>query len=84
MFLLYHAPQLPEQGEHAPLLHAALTECTVLILTTFGRPGYLRRAMESGASGFLVKDVPPRTWPRPSGGRFGASGSLIRHSPRPR
>ncbi|MFE3452210.1 response regulator [Nonomuraea sp. NPDC059194] len=30
----------------------------VLILTTFGRPGYLRRAMEAGAAGFLVKDAP--------------------------
>jgi two-component system response regulator DesR len=29
-----------------------------LILTTFGRPGYLRRALESGASGFLLKDSP--------------------------
>ncbi|MEU5216346.1 response regulator transcription factor [Streptomyces sp. NPDC020807] len=33
-------------------------ECRVLILTTFGRPGYLRRAMEAGAVGFLVKDGP--------------------------
>ncbi|WP_329212152.1 response regulator transcription factor [Streptomyces sp. NBC_01708] len=33
-------------------------DCRVLILTTFGRPGYLRRAMEAGASGFLVKDGP--------------------------
>ena len=33
--------------------------CRSLILTTFGRPGYLRRAMESGASGFVVKDAPP-------------------------
>jgi two-component system response regulator DesR len=32
--------------------------CRVLILTTFGRPGYLRRAMESGALGFVVKDAP--------------------------
>ncbi|MFD8608313.1 response regulator [Streptomyces sp. NPDC059631] len=32
--------------------------CKVLILTTFGRPGYLRRAMEAGAAGFLVKDGP--------------------------
>ncbi|MCS0605285.1 response regulator transcription factor [Streptomyces sp. LP11] len=32
--------------------------CRVLILTTFGRPGYLRRAMEAGAAGFLVKDGP--------------------------
>jgi two-component system response regulator DesR len=30
----------------------------VLILTTFGRPGYLRRAIDAGASGFLVKDGP--------------------------
>ncbi len=28
------------------------------MLTTFGRPGYLRRAMEVGASGFLLKDAP--------------------------
>ena len=32
--------------------------CRVLILTTFGRPGYLRRAMSAGASGFLLKDAP--------------------------
>jgi two-component system response regulator DesR len=32
--------------------------CRVAILTTFGRPGYLRRAMESGALGFVVKDAP--------------------------
>jgi two-component system, NarL family, response regulator DesR len=30
----------------------------VLILTTFGRPGYLRRALENGAGGFLLKDAP--------------------------
>jgi len=29
-----------------------------LILTTFGRPGYLRRALENGAGGFLLKDAP--------------------------
>jgi two-component system, NarL family, response regulator DesR len=28
------------------------------MLTTFGRPGYLRRAMEQGAAGFLLKDAP--------------------------
>jgi two-component system, NarL family, response regulator DesR len=39
-------------------LHAELPECKILIVTTFGRPGYLRRAMEAGASGFLVKDGP--------------------------
>ena len=31
---------------------------SIVILTTFGRPGYLRRAMESGVSGFIVKDSP--------------------------
>lgn len=39
-------------------LRERLPSCRVLVLTTFGRPGYLRRAMESGASGFLVKDGP--------------------------
>jgi two-component system response regulator DesR len=42
----------------AAQLHAQLPTCRVLILTTFGRPGYLRRAMESGAVGFLLKDAP--------------------------
>ncbi|WP_237565613.1 response regulator transcription factor [Ornithinimicrobium cavernae] len=32
----------------------------VLIVTTFGRPGYLRRALDAGASGFVVKDTPAR------------------------
>ncbi|GAB2949849.1 response regulator transcription factor [Nonomuraea fastidiosa] len=34
--------------------------CRVMILTTFGRPGYLRTAMEAGAVAFLVKDSPAR------------------------
>ncbi len=42
----------------AAALRAQLPSCRVLILTTFGRPGYLRRAMESGAVGFLLKDAP--------------------------
>ena len=34
--------------------------CTarVIILTTFARPGYLRRALDAGASGYLLKDAP--------------------------
>ncbi len=32
--------------------------CTVVVLTTFGRPGYLKRALEAGAKGFLLKDAP--------------------------
>jgi two-component system response regulator DesR len=39
-------------------LRDKLPSCRVIILTTFGRPGYLRRAMEAGASGFLIKDGP--------------------------
>ena len=42
----------------AAQLRARLPDCRVLILTTFGRPGYLRRAMASGASGFMLKDAP--------------------------
>jgi two-component system response regulator DesR len=39
-------------------LHRALPACRILILTTFARPGYLRRAIQAGASGFMVKDGP--------------------------
>jgi two-component system response regulator DesR len=42
----------------AERLRAVLPSCRILILTTFGRPGYLRRAMEQGASGFMLKDAP--------------------------
>ena len=42
----------------ASLAHQ-LPACRVIILTTFGRPGYLRRAMEAKAAGFMVKDAPP-------------------------
>ncbi|HEY2300067.1 MAG TPA: response regulator transcription factor [Jatrophihabitans sp.] len=41
----------------ASALAQELPSCRVIILTTFGRPGYLRRAMESGALGFVVKDT---------------------------
>lgn len=44
----------------AALLRAALPTCRVLMVTTFGRPGYLRRAMQAGANGFVVKDTPAR------------------------
>jgi two-component system response regulator DesR len=39
-------------------VRAAAPETRVLIVTTFGRPGYLRRALQAGASGFVVKDTP--------------------------
>ncbi len=44
----------------AAALHAACPKVRVLIVTTFGRPGYLRQALEAGASGFVVKDTPAR------------------------
>jgi two-component system, NarL family, response regulator DesR len=44
--------------EAAAELSRELPQCRVLIVTTFGRPGYLRRAMEDGAAGFLPKDAP--------------------------
>jgi two-component system response regulator DesR len=43
----------------AGVLAQEVPTCRSLILTTFGRSGYLRRAMESGAFGFVVKDAPP-------------------------
>jgi two-component system, NarL family, response regulator DesR len=42
----------------AAALRSALPACRVLIVTTFGRPGYLRQAMEVGAMGFILKDAP--------------------------
>jgi two-component system, NarL family, response regulator DesR len=42
----------------AAVLAKEVPSCQALVLTTFGRPGYLRRAMESGAKGFVVKDAP--------------------------
>jgi two-component system response regulator DesR len=42
----------------AELLHRELPGIRIVILTTFGRPGFLRRAMEVGVSAFMVKDAP--------------------------
>jgi two-component system response regulator DesR len=42
----------------AAILTEQVPACRSVIVTTFGRPGYLRRAMESGAFGFVVKDTP--------------------------
>ncbi|QRP98769.1 response regulator transcription factor [Corynebacterium sp. FDAARGOS 1242] len=37
----------------------AATDCRSLIVTTFGRAGYVKRALDAGVDGFLVKDTPP-------------------------
>lgn len=52
--------EIPEPGglEVAELLRQRGSACRVVILTTFDRPGYLRRAMAAGAAGFLLKDAP--------------------------
>ena len=42
----------------AAALRQEVPGCRMIILTAFGRPGYLRRAMEAGVSGFVVKDAP--------------------------
>ncbi len=42
----------------AAVLAEQVPSCRVVVLTTFGRAGYLRRAMEAGAVGFVVKDAP--------------------------
>ncbi|WP_374971302.1 response regulator [Terrabacter sp. BE26] len=44
----------------AAAVRAELPGVRTLVVTTFGRPGYLRRALEAGASGFVVKDTPAR------------------------
>ncbi|QIK65643.1 response regulator transcription factor [Nocardioides sp. HDW12B] len=37
---------------------ARFSDVRVLMVTTFGRPGYLTRALDAGATGFVVKDIP--------------------------
>lgn len=60
--------QMPEQGANGAATGDGITatatimnqvpQTRVIIVTTFGRPGYLRRAMEAGATGYMVKDAP--------------------------
>jgi len=62
-----HAPdvvltdiEMPEMSglELAAELKSLPRPPRVIILTTFARPGYLRRALEAGAAGYLLKDSP--------------------------
>lgn len=46
--------------EATAALRTALPQVRVLIVTTFGRPGYVRRGLQAGAAGFVVKDTPAR------------------------
>src|SRR5258708_24011130 len=49
--------------EVARVLRDRLPSCRSLILTTFARPGLVRRSMESGAQGYLLKDAPHQDLP---------------------
>ena len=44
--------------EFAAALQQAESKASVIILTTFARPGYLRRALDAGARGYLLKERP--------------------------
>jgi len=44
--------------ELAQRIRERMSECKVVILTTFARPGFLRRALDAGVSGYLLKDAP--------------------------
>lgn len=57
--------QMPDRGlgvedgiDAIEALLRAAPGAHVIVVTTFGRPGYLRRALEAGAVGFMVKDAP--------------------------
>ncbi|MEU1972064.1 response regulator transcription factor [Microbacterium sp. NPDC019599] len=51
------APDCRDGFEATAAIVATRPQTKVIVLTTFGRPGYLRRAMEAGAVGFMVKDA---------------------------
>jgi two-component system response regulator DesR len=51
-----------------------LPDCKVLMVTSFGRTGYVRRAMEAGASGFWSRTGRSRSWRRRSAGYWPGSG----------
>jgi two-component system, NarL family, response regulator DesR len=55
--------EMPEMSglEVATELKQRKAATRVIILTTFARPGYLRRALEAGAAGYLLKDAPAAT-----------------------
>jgi two-component system response regulator DesR len=52
--------EMPLMGglELAAELHRTGSTARVIMLTTFGRPGFLRRALDANASGYLLKDTP--------------------------
>jgi len=51
--------EMPGKNGLGAAAELAGTACRSLIVTTFGRGGYVKRALESGVAGFVVKDTPP-------------------------
>ncbi len=76
--------EMPERTglDVAADLKLAESKARVIILTTFARPGYLRRALDAGARGYLLKDRPASELRKPSGVSMQASAPLILRSPR--
>jgi two-component system response regulator DesR len=70
--------------EVAELLREQLPDVRVLILTTFNRPGYLRRAMEAARPASCSRTLPPTTWRARSAPRRAVSGSSTPGSRPPR
>ena len=68
----YHARRRPDGHPHAPrrrprrhrALRAGRDAPDVIVLTTFDADDHVLRALRAGASGFLLKDTPPRRHPR--------------------
>jgi two-component system response regulator DesR len=52
--------EMPEMTglELAAAVRSQMPAPRVVILTTFARPGYLRRALDAGAAGYVLKDAP--------------------------
>jgi two-component system response regulator DesR len=52
--------EMPEMGglELATELKRVGSPARVIMLTTFGKPGFLRRALDANAAGYLLKDAP--------------------------
>jgi two-component system response regulator DesR len=61
--------------EVAARLRSSLPSVRVVMLTTFNRPGYLRRAMEAGPRGSCSRTRPPPSWRKRCGRRWRAGGS---------
>lgn len=62
-------------------LHAKHPAVRILVVTTFGRPGYLRRAIDAGRAGSWSRTLPAVRWPMPSGGFTWVRGWWTRRVP---